>query len=60
LPIAKGVIEGHGGRIWVESAGEDEDLLPGSQFHIILPLRPPSMEANNQAILGNRANFLIG
>lgn len=41
LPIAKGVIEAHSGRIWVESPGEDEKRLPGSQFHIILPLRPP-------------------
>lgn len=60
LPIAKGVIEGHGGKIWVESAGEDEQLLPGSQFHIILPLRPPDMEASNKAILGGRPDFLIG
>lgn len=60
LPIAKGVIEGHGGKIWVESAGEDEQLLPGSQFHIILPLRPPDMEAQNEAILSGRPDFLIG
>ena len=41
LPIAKGVIEAHHGRIWVESIGEDEKRLPGSEFHIVLPLRPP-------------------
>lgn len=40
LPIARGVIEAHGGRIWVESEGEDEDRLPGSRFHIILPIKP--------------------
>jgi signal transduction histidine kinase len=60
LPIAKGVIEGHGGKIWVESAGEDEELLPGSQFHIILPLRPPGMEANNEAVFAGRPDFLVG
>ena len=60
LPIAKGVIEGHGGRIWVESVGEDEQLLPGSQFHIILPLQPPDMEAQNDSILAVRPEFMIG
>lgn len=43
LPIAKGVIEGHGGRIWVESEGEDMARYPGSTFTIVLPLRPPKM-----------------
>lgn len=42
LPITKGVIEAHGGRIWVESSGEDEALFPGSRFHVILPVIPPS------------------
>lgn len=43
LPITKGVIEGHGGAIWVESEGYDEIRCPGSTFHILLPLRktPP-------------------
>lgn len=41
LPIAKGVIEAHGGRIWVESEGRDEQRCPGSQFHIILPAANP-------------------
>lgn len=59
LPIAKGVIEGHGGRIWVESVGEDEQLLPGSQFHIILPVRPLHMKENNEAIL-DRPAYLFG
>jgi signal transduction histidine kinase len=45
LPIAKGVIEAHGGRIWVESASEDEARLPGSRFHIILPVQPPEPES---------------
>lgn len=37
LPIARGVIEGHGGCIWVESPGYDEERCPGSTFHIVLP-----------------------
>jgi signal transduction histidine kinase len=37
LSIVKGVIETHGGSIWVESEGCDEIKLPGSIFHLILP-----------------------
>jgi signal transduction histidine kinase len=37
LTIAKGVIQAHGGKIWVESPGHDEEDLPGSTFHVILP-----------------------
>ena len=40
LHIARGVIEAHDGRIWVESEGEDEDRLPGTRVHIVLPLGP--------------------
>lgn len=38
LPIAKGIIDAHGGRIWAESAGYDERRCPGSTFHIELPI----------------------
>ena len=44
LPIAKGIIEAHGGRIWVESSGYDEDKLPGSTFYIVLPVNVPVPE----------------
>ncbi|HEY72614.1 MAG: hypothetical protein DRJ03_27285 [Chloroflexi bacterium] len=37
LPIVRGVVEGHGGCIWVESEGCDEAQCPGSTFHIVLP-----------------------
>ncbi len=39
LSIAKGVVEAHGGRIWVESEGHDEERCPGSSFHILLPVK---------------------
>ena len=42
LTMARGVIEAHGGRIWVESQGYDEEQLPGSTFHILLPVRESS------------------
>jgi signal transduction histidine kinase len=48
LPIAKGIIEAHGGRIWAESAGYDENALPGSTFHIELPLWLHEPEVMNE------------
>lgn len=43
LPITKGIVEAHGGAIWVESEGYDEVNCPGATFHVLLPLRkePP-------------------
>ena len=40
LAIARGIVEAHQGKIWVESSGYDEKNCPGSQFHVVLPLRP--------------------
>lgn len=39
LTLARGIVEAHGGRIWVESPGYDETACPGSQFFIILPVQ---------------------
>ena len=39
LPIARGILEAHGGSIWVESDGHDEIKCPGSTFHILVPAR---------------------
>lgn len=38
LALSKGIVEAHGGRIWVDSSGHDEVKFPGSQFHVLLPL----------------------
>ena len=37
LAIARGIIQAHGGRIWVESPGYNETTLPGSSFIVSLP-----------------------
>lgn len=42
LTIARGVIAGHNGEIWVESEGFSMTDLPGSTFYIMLPINPPA------------------
>jgi signal transduction histidine kinase len=44
LPIAKGIVEAHGGRVWVESPGRDEERCPGSTFFVRLPVDGPVKE----------------
>ena len=39
LVVAKGIVEAHGGSLWAESPGVDEEKLPGSRFHFMLPAR---------------------
>ncbi len=39
LAIARGAINAHGGRIWIDSPGYSEELLPGSTFHVLLPVQ---------------------
>jgi signal transduction histidine kinase len=43
LPIAKGIIEAHGGTIWAQSPGYSETEHPGSTFHVMIPIHdsPP-------------------
>ncbi len=43
LAIARGIVEAHGGKIWVESSGYDEEICPGSTFYILLPLNARSL-----------------
>jgi signal transduction histidine kinase len=42
LALTRGIIEAHGGRIFVESPGYDEEKCFGSTFHVILPMRSQS------------------
>ena len=44
LPIARGILEAHGGSIWVASPGYDEAKCPGSTFHILIPARTESAD----------------
>ncbi|MBI1881710.1 MAG: hybrid sensor histidine kinase/response regulator [Chloroflexi bacterium] len=39
LPITRGIIEAHDGRVWAESEGRDPTAYPGSKFYVILPLK---------------------
>jgi PAS domain S-box-containing protein len=49
LSICQGIIEQHGGRIWVESDGLENH---GSTFHIRLPLRACDKVERSRAALG--------
>lgn len=41
LPLAKGMIEAHGGMIWIDNSQESET---GSCFHVLLPLYRPQRD----------------
>jgi signal transduction histidine kinase len=44
LSIARGILQAHGGSIWVESAGYDEHECPGATFHVLIPIRTEAPE----------------
>ncbi|HIE24956.1 MAG TPA: HAMP domain-containing histidine kinase [Anaerolineales bacterium] len=44
LSITRGIIEAHGGTIWVNSEGYNEETCPGTSFHILLPDRSESTD----------------
>jgi len=44
LPTARGIVEAHGGWVWVESEGYDEEKCPGSRFHVLLPVAAKAVE----------------
>lgn len=58
LALSKGIVEAHGGRIWVESAGHDEVSMPGSKFHVLLPLG--KQEENKTIPMGGTVKMELG
>jgi signal transduction histidine kinase len=46
LPTARGIVEAHGGWLWVESEGYDEEKYPGSRFHVLLPVAARTVGAS--------------
>jgi signal transduction histidine kinase len=52
LPITRGIIEAHGGTIWVESPGCDEQACPGSTFHVLIPIRTEPADPKIEKLFG--------
>ena len=52
LPIARGILEAHGGSIWVESEGYDEEECPGTTFHVLIPIRTEAPETTMANLFG--------
>jgi signal transduction histidine kinase len=46
LAIARGVVDAHGGRIWLVSPGHDEKTNPGTTVFVRLPVNGPVHEVN--------------
>ena len=51
LAIVSGVTRTHGGKVWVESPGHDEENFPGSTFYLQLPVNPPGSKSPNDTSL---------
>ena len=51
LAVTHGIVRAHGGRIWVDSEGQDVERLPGSRFHVMLPMNASVLR---EAALANK------
>ena len=52
LTLVKGIVDMHGGEIWVESPGCDPGKCPGSAFHILLPVEVLEGEGDSCGLEG--------
>jgi signal transduction histidine kinase len=50
LAIARGIVEAHEGRIWLESQGHDETKNPGTTVFVRLPVNGPVHELNARRV----------
>ncbi|MCE7904871.1 MAG: sensor histidine kinase [Anaerolineae bacterium CFX3] len=57
LSITRGIVEAHGGTIWVESEGYDESKCPGSTFHVLLPMRAKATDPRLEKLFGDLTAF---
>jgi len=57
LSLAKGIVEAHDGRIWVQSPGYDEVHFPGSKFHVLLPSQ--KLGKDESAEMGREINLTL-
>ena len=46
LSIARGIVNAHHGRIWIDSPGHNEEMNPGTTVHVRLPLNGFAHESN--------------
>jgi signal transduction histidine kinase len=53
LALVRGVARAHGGKVWVESAGQDEVNFTGSTFYLMLPLVPPAERPRGETDAAN-------
>lgn len=45
LSIVKGIVDLHGGAVWVESPGHNPESMPGSTFYLLLPVAAPAVRS---------------
>ncbi|MGD8552604.1 MAG: HAMP domain-containing sensor histidine kinase [Anaerolineales bacterium] len=53
LHLAKGILEAHGGTIWVESPICDDEDCPGSSFHMMIPIRDQAPDISTMQRFGS-------
>lgn len=52
LHLCKGILEAHGGAVWVDSPGYDPERCPGSIFHLMIPARTEPPDDLSVRLLG--------